>query len=149
MEHKHNHEHGHEHNHEPQNGLKPLVDALSVLLHNHGKAKHTDEHGHAQFIDIQIYSEEELVNAINLAAPVIVANLVKRGHPADQNLLSSLVVQYAFYLVLVSRSLPEKGKQFPQPDNTGNLVAPPDIAGHMMYAAQSMLDAMFRSIELL
>lgn len=130
------------------NNFKILVDTLGLLLHNHMEVSSKDENNKDVIVNVKIYTDEQLLSYINIAMPIVATLLNAKGCANNENLLASFTLQYAFYLGLMSQSLPVKGRQFTTTDN-GVTVYPPAIADHMMAVANSVLQAVYKAVEIL
>ncbi len=116
---------------------KNLIPSLNALLSNVRKIKNFTGVEH----DSQLFSNSELEEFLSLAEQSTKTVLKTQdifGH-------TDLVIEYAFYLALMSRSLLEKGREYQTLDN-GIHLSPPDLSNHMVVVASNVINNWFRKL---
>ncbi len=86
-----------------------LLPQLHALLNNIGQQKTVDDTGKVSYIPVQIFSDEDLEIFLGLAEKATQSSLKTQSYVVMTN--PDLVVEYACYLALMSRSLLEKGRE--------------------------------------
>lgn len=123
---------------------RTLLMPLNALLYNNGKQKAVDEKGNVTYVDVPIFAESELLEYLRLAE-----DTTKSVLKVDNTLKhTDLVVEYAYYLALISKSLIERGREYAINDN-GIYMNPPNVSDHMMNVAQIVINNWFRKVELI
>lgn len=123
---------------------RPLLMPLNALLHNNGKQKAVDEKGNVTYVEVPIFAEGELLEYLRHADQTVksvlkVDNTINHG---------DLIVEYAYYLALISKSLIERGREYAINDN-GVYMNPPNVSDHMMNVANVVINNWFRKVELI
>lgn len=123
---------------------RPLLMPLNALLHNNGKQKAVDENGNTSYVDVTIFAEGELLEYLRLAEQA-----TKSVLKVDNTLeYTDLVVEYAYYLALISKSLIERGREYAIQDN-GVYMNPPNVSSHMIDVSANVINNWFRKVELI
>lgn len=113
--------------------LKSLLIPLNALLNNNAKSN-----------EMPIFSEDELLEYLKQGEQTV-KSLLK---VEDTNNHKNLVVEYAYYLSLMSKSLIIKGREY-MIKNNGVYTNPPNVADHMMQIANTLINNWFRKVELI
>src|SRR5205085_2720673 len=95
---------------------------------------------------VNLFKDEDLESFLNLATNATSAVLKTTFDVGFTN--PDLVVEYAAYLALTSRSLLEKGREYAFEDH-GIVLQPPNVSQHMFDVARSLIDNWFRKVQLI
>jgi hypothetical protein len=121
-----------------------LLMPLNALLHNNGKQKSVDEKGNVTYVEAPIFTETVLLEYLR-HADQSVKSVLKIDNTINHG---DLVVEYAYYLALMSKSLVERGREYAIQDN-GVYMNPPNVSSHMMDVAANVISNWFRKVELI
>ncbi len=116
------------------------LPSLNALLCNSIKGK--DLKGNEAVLSI--HQEEDLLEFLKLAEQSTKSVLGTK----DVNDHVDLIVEYAFYLALVSKSLVERGREYAIEDK-GVYLNPPDVSSHLVNVAHIALDNWHRKVNIL
>ncbi len=116
------------------------LPSLNAMLNNSIKGKDTK----GNEVVLSIFPEEDLLEFLKLAdsSTKTVLGLKNVDDHVD------LIVEYAFYLALISKSLIEKGREYAIEDK-GVYINPPNVADHLMNIAQMALDNWHRKVNII
>lgn len=121
---------------------RTLLIPLGTLLNNVGKKK--DATG--KYIDSPIFPENDLLEFLKVGEQSVKS--VLKAVNVDVVLhYPDLVVEYAFAMALMSKSLIEKGREFAVHDN-GVFHNPPNVSDHLVRVANMTLDNWHRKVNL-
>lgn len=115
------------------------LDALKTLLRSNSSAKSTT----GKTIQISIFTDDELNTFLQHGenATRTALNLTS----IHEQTFNDLVVEYAFYTAILSKSLEEKGREMTYQDN-GVSMTPPALADHMIAVAKMLSESWFKKV---
>lgn len=123
-----------------------LLSQLHVLLESVGQKKTVDAAGNVSYVTVKLFEDENLEVFLKLAEKAT-ANVLKTMY--DVSVVNpDLVVEYAFYLALTSRSLIEKGREYAIQDN-GMYFDPPHVSAHMINVASMVFENWLKKVQLI
>lgn len=127
--------------------MATVIEKLNTLLSNAGQQKVVDDAGKTSYIPVKIFEDKDLQNFIELSETAV-QNVLKKEPGVAIGLYPELVVEHAFYLALISRSLVEKGREYVIQDN-GLAYEPPHISSHMSSLATTVFENWLRKVQLI